>query len=167
MIDWQASINALSNDPNVSAWLTQSGSLTAKFKQIAHHDFHLQVIDEQGDEVHGWQRQSLLFVQQQACLFAIIDVNAEVFKQHRTALTTLGQGAIGEKLLPAESLLKRQFRYGRIKNNHALLAPIAQLLLPNTHYFLRQSAVAIAPQQAITLTEVFLPALYRHPCHAI
>lgn len=156
-MNWQQSIHYICNDNKILSWLTYKDSMTAAMRKLASGNLSIEVL-KQGLIENNWQRETLLFIDQKPCMYAISHFPEKTFNQCRDQLTQLQQKFLGETLIDKASFEKRNFVFAKIKTPDESLKNIAQFIMPEKICYLRQSTLT-AQNFPFTLTEFFLPEL--------
>jgi len=152
---WAAEARATGEQPNAGLidWLHESGLLTRRLRKHCGSQFAMHVLhDAACQDAKGLHRVVLLCCGDQPCIYAVTDVPASTLATHDW-LARLGDEPLGETLQSRADVTRSEFSY-------ALLQPEA--LPPETGAtqatWARRSEFRIGAA-ALTVTEVFLPAL--------
>ena len=152
---WHAEALAGAARPDAAtlAWLTEGGLLTQRLRNTCGPDFKMRVLrDAACDTTAGLHREVLLCCGGHACIYAVTDVPAATLQEHAW-LADLGDEPLGETLQGRADVTRSPFSYALL--DAAALPAEAGV---DTAVWARRSDFLIGTA-ALTVTEVFLPAL--------
>jgi chorismate--pyruvate lyase len=171
---WHRHVNAVAPAPGMRAWLTASGSLTARLTahssafrvQRLHQRVALCLADEaqaigMGRPGRVWEREVLLRCDDQPVVFAHTVVPMSASASDWPLFGTLGERSLGSTLFYDPLVRRGELEFARLRAGHPL-AQRARAAVGDTHpdsiYYARRCLYR-RHQGTLLVTEVFLPAV--------
>ena len=170
---WSPHVNALNPSPQMRAWLTASGSLTARL--IAHsHSFRVRRIrqarglivpDEQGvlhlpRRVLVQQRNVVLECDGRAVVFAHTSVPLDASASDWPLFGSLGERSLGSTLFGDPLVRRGALEFARLPQRHPVVRRLVSTLgmQPDVTLFARR-CVYRRKRGLLLVSEIFLPAI--------
>lgn len=160
---------ALPEDPGLRDWLCDTGSLTSRLRTACGAGFHLELLGEASESLHGDARSLLeerrvrarrvrMFCGELLCVCATTLIPPRTLAGNAW-LAALGDRPLGDALLERGGIRRSPFEFTRANPAHTLFNPVLQGTdIRPAWMWARRSRFDLAPG-SLLVYEMFLPGL--------